>query len=652
LLAAAGYGISATLGRIITRQRLSAPVVGVTGAVVLVLFGNLTAAVKLVQALPNRANPNFYDWFWGGSRVITQDGAQQISEFPYFTALYADLHAHVVALPISVLVLALGLALALEARQIQVGLNRRSVSLLAPFGGLLLLSALVVGVLYPTNTWDFFTYAAFIVASLFAAFRFFRWPARLVMTGAVGAITVSLGYVLYLPFHQHFVALFSSVKTSSQKTDPWEFSQHFGGILLLALFGLIALAWTRMTPNQYAVTPTLGVRVVFMLLIMLGVLSWTDDITAKFMAVLMVLTISGLALATGAWWRQPGERPLGFNWNRHLIVIGAIISVGMTLDNRLVLGLCIALALMSAMLWLGLGGVAEKHLALMATAGFAIPGAVEVVYVVDDLDGSLWERMNTMFNLYDQAWVMIALVGGVLLGWLIWEGIRRPTIANLRLPFVRVSPTTTLIAAAAIAIASFAYPIAATMPRLDERFTPGEGAHTLNAFDWMNYASWTSATGHTFTMQDDYAAINWFLDNVSGTPVIAEAMLGAYRGDGSRFSIATGFPDMLGWDRHETQQRYVADVSARSRDLRRLYTTADTSEKMAILEEYDVSYVIVGDIERYGIVGDAPGQPFATADGIAAFERMVGDGLEIAFQQGTTTVYRVVPIETANESGG
>ncbi|CAN5669786.1 hypothetical protein BH09CHL1_BH09CHL1_00270 [soil metagenome] len=651
LLASAGYGVSATLGRIVSRQRLSAPVVGVTGAVVLLLFGNLSAAVRIAQALPDRATPD-WGWFWDGSRVIHTEGTQQISEFPFFTGLFADLHAHVVALPISVLVIAFGLAIAMEARQVQVGLNRRNISLFAPFGGLLLLTALVVGTLYPTNTWDFFTYAAFVVASIFAAFRFFRWPARLICTGVIGGITVAVGYLLYLPFHQHFIALFSQVKLTDYKTDPWEFGTHFGGIYMLAIFGLVALVWTRMAPNRFAVTPTLAVRVIFMLLIMLGVLSWTDDTSAKFMAVLMVLTISGLALATGAWWRAPGEKPFGVNWNRHLVLVGAIISLGMTLDNRLVLGLCIALTVMSAVLWLGFNGVAEKQLALMATAGFAIPAAVEIVYVVDDLSGGPWQRMNTMFKLYNQSWVMIALVGGTLLGWLIWEGVRRPMLANLRLPFVRVSPTTMLIAASAIAIASFAYPIAATSPRLDERFSTGN-THTLNAFDWMNYGTFINATGFVFHMEDDYAAINWFLDNVSGTPVIAEAMLGPYRGDGSRFSIATGFPDMLGWDRHERQQRYSEDVDKRLQDLRRLYTTTNVDEKLAIIDEYDITYIIVGDMERYGTIGDSATSPaFADAAGIAAIERMNGTSLEIAFQQGTTTVYRVVPAETDDKSGG
>ncbi len=642
LLALAGYGLAATLGRIVTRQRMAAPVVGVVGSVALVLFGNLSSAVKIVQDLPNRSNPNFIDWFWGGSRVIHTEGAQQISEFPYFTGLYADLHAHVVALPISVLVLALGLALAMEARGIQVALNRQRISALMPFGGTLLLSALVVGVLYPTNTWDFFTYAAFIVASLFAAFRFFRWPARLIATGVIGGVTVAIGYVLYLPFHQHFVALFSSVERTKYRTDPWEFVTHFGGIYLLALFGLIALTWTRMVPNRFAVSPGLAIRVVFMLIVMLAVLSWSDDVSARFMSVLMVLMISALALATGAWWRTAGENPFGFNWNRHLALIGGIITVGIVIDSRFVLGLCVALALMAALLWLGLGGVGEKQLALMATAGFAIPAVVEVVFVVDDLSGGPWQRMNTMFKLYNQSWVMLSLCGGVLLGWLVWESLHHPKIANLRLPFLRFSPTTMLLAGAAIAIASFAYPITATMPRLDERFQPGQGDHTLNAFDWMNYASWTNGDGYRFSLVDDLAAINWFNDNVSGSPVIAEAMLGPYRGDGSRFSISTGFPDMLGWDRHETQQRYIEDVQNRAADLRLLYNSTNVEEKMALLQQYGVGYVIVGDIERHGTLGDG-GPLFADPAGIAAFERMVGNGLEIAFQQGSTTVYRVVP---------
>jgi len=260
--------------------------------------------------------------------------------------------------------------------------------------------------------------------------------------------------------------------------------------------------------------------------------------------------------------------------------------------------------------------------------------------------------MNTMFKFYNQAWVMLALAAGALLGWLVWEAFRRPYIAHVRLPFRVFSPTTILVVASALLVASFAYPITATMPRLEQRFSDHLGSGTLNALDWMSYATYQLPNGQVISFNDDLAVINWFNENVSGTPVIVEASIGAYRGDGSRISIATGLPTVLGWERHEQQQRYVADSAVRFRDVQAFYQTPDVAEKMAFLRQYGVSYVIVGDIERYSVLGENPRNPYSTPEGIAAFDEMVGNGLEIAFQHGTTTVYRVVPADQLQSAGG
>ena len=65
-----------------------------------------------VQFLKGTPMP-FYpgDWYWYSSRVIPGDA---ITEFPYFTFLYADLHAHLLAFPVTVLAISWCLSVVLS----------------------------------------------------------------------------------------------------------------------------------------------------------------------------------------------------------------------------------------------------------------------------------------------------------------------------------------------------------------------------------------------------------------------------------------------------------------------------------------------------------------------------------------------------------
>ena len=103
-------------------------------------------------------------------------------------------------------------------------------------------------------------------------------------------------------------------------------------------------------------------------------------------------------------------------------------------------------------------------------------------------------------------------------------------------------------------------------------------------------------------------------------------------------SINTGLPAVIGWGNHETQQRYAEEIGPREADVREFYNSTDRFRKRQILDQYGVEYVIVGDVERYTFNGEY----WADPAGIAAIEQMAGTDLEVTFQSGGTTVYRVV----------
>ena len=96
----------------------------------------------------------------------------------------------------------------------------------------------------------------------------------------------------------------------------------------------------------------------------------------------------------------------------------------------------------------------------------------------------------------------------------------------------------------------------------------------------------------------DYEAIRWIQDNIEGTPTILEAVGDSYSG-AARISSKTGVPTLLGWPWHEERWRGSYDVQGtRREDTERIYTTASVTEAQSLLEQYDVTFVYVGSVER------------------------------------------------------
>ncbi len=349
LLASAGYAVAATLGRDITQRRSVALPAGALGALFLVGIGNLASLRLLLQ----QVRPGFdsFDWVWSPTRVI--DPNNTITEFPFFTGLYADLHAHVVALPITVLAIALGYAVARDGRRLSLALTRGSA---AAFRSVvvarLVLLALVLGTLSATNAWDVPVYAALAAGSVFMATSSLRrWSARVGASVVGVAVLGATSYLLFLPFFHHYVALFGLLDRVRQPSDLGEFASHLGGLLSVTGVGVAALLLPRRYSGMGSLQQPL-VPLVLALALLAGrrVVTTIDERLAAAMTAAAVLTITAV-LILAAWdAARTAVMPVALRYCAALVAGAVAIGVAVATD-RLVLALLLAVATSSLTLW-------------------------------------------------------------------------------------------------------------------------------------------------------------------------------------------------------------------------------------------------------------------------------------------------------------
>jgi uncharacterized membrane protein len=132
----------------------------------------------------------------------------------------------------------------------------------------------------------------------------------------------------------------------------------------------------------------------------------------------------------------------------------------------------------------------------------------------------------------------------------------------------------------------------------------------------------------------DYRAIRWMQDHVQGSPVIVEANLPEYRW-GTRYTIYTGLPNVLGWNWHQRQQRALIPpnlITDRITEIQDFYTTLDPVAARAFLDKYNVRYIIVGQLEQIYYPG-AGLEKFPVQNGILWRE---------VFRDNQTAVYEVI----------
>jgi uncharacterized membrane protein len=195
---------------------------------------------------------------------------------------------------------------------------------------------------------------------------------------------------------------------------------------------------------------------------------------------------------------------------------------------------------------------------------------------------------------------------------------------------------TSIVWQVALAILVFSvllYPITASRDKIADRMSE-LAPHTLDGMEYMK-TSFYNDQDTVFDLSQDYAGIKWMQENVKGSPVIVEGNCVEYRWC-NRYTIYTGLPGVMGWNWHQRQQRgYLStnEIYNRIDSITLFYNTTDAEEAVKFLKTYNVSYFIVGQLER----------AYYPGDGLNKFETYDGKYWKEVFRLNDTVIYEVIP---------
>jgi uncharacterized membrane protein len=205
----------------------------------------------------------------------------------------------------------------------------------------------------------------------------------------------------------------------------------------------------------------------------------------------------------------------------------------------------------------------DRFMLLLVLAGFGLVLLPEFIFL-RDLFGY---RINTIFKFYYQTWLMWSLVaayGTILL------------FRSLR-SWTRYLIFTGLILSMVMALF---YPVISIQSKTNN----------------FNRPAGITLDGSSIYPPSDAEGAAWLSQAPFG--VIAEAVGGSYSSSHARMATYSGKPNVLGWDFHEIQWRGDGSlVWPRKEKMAAFYCARNWQDARAILMEFQIRYVVVGDVE-------------------------------------------------------
>lgn len=591
----------------------------------------------------------FDSYFWKcGHDLIPHTVA---NEFPMWTFLFADLHAHMIVMPFTLLLIGLAFALfsspgrALHLRQPQGG----------GFWSLLLLS-ITLGTILCVNAWDFPTATLLLLLVLLLKWWKFREDQaegraaiygeslerfRVNRKGLAGlfvfkaevllplAAIILTAILLFMPFHMHFhprvpLGPGSVLVSLGNMTQVDTYLKIFGVFLFLVGSSLL-YRWHTMpgrSPRPSRELWLIGAGAAVGTVSMLAFSLATALGIALALTLLAGMILKALDREHCYWGRWAGA---------FLLFVGALFTASLIrqssegihqflvslakrewlppfvelrphfrdilLDYTTVAVLLPLWVMTLVMLVRGRRSRADSYSLVLAWVGLSVGIGAEILFVKEG-----WEhpnhRWNTVFKFFLQAWMYLSLAAAAGLYWIrhhrvsVYRGRRNWYLRPLRWLW--------MVALCLLLAASAMFPIFGTFA-----VTRGPGARCVKgprpSIDGLLYLNQGKSRG-------EFLTIHWLNRFVEGQPLLVEEMGEGYRHESSRISTNTGIPTLIGWEHHvkerspsgqEEARRHQAEVSQRRKDVQRIYSSnSDKAEVVDLLGRRGVEYLYVGSWER------------------------------------------------------
>ena len=570
---------------------------------------------------------------WNPKIINDHGGDFTIEEFPFYSYLVGDLHAHVISMMVVLLIAAVVLSMIskvklptredIELRHSLDNLSGERSRVLSEFESTvtmpLVLCGILLGCAQMTNYWDFLIYfifcsMGFFIVNTIRSPRFINIPGAIVFVCNVGGILL-----IYLAQGSNPSALFALeallmaaaflfcvVSPTALPRTSFQMSFIFTLATLVALpfnlnFDMISnsLGKSRDHSTPYQLFILYGTHVIICL-------------------VFLVVTI----IYKNFRYSSPTKAKKAKTYGSAASVIGSEYSYTNPIQRFF----------------------SERNLIDIFVCGMVIVGllliAAPELFYVRDIYTSGYLRSNTMFKFAFAAFIILSIAMIYSIARLMW-------LVNKKGRY-----STAFFAVGLVFLLMLFVPAHYTIEALRQR--SGELKHenykTLDGTAYLDthFSDKVSIQeyGNLIPYRD---TINWFNENVEGSPVICEVYGDSYT-DNCIVSAYTGLPTVFGWQTHEWLWRYhgivdeetdilVADpekdvwklyITPRHNDVDVIYTDPYIEDVQSIINKYQIEYIILGELEftKYNL------------DNSGCFEQLG----EPVFQSGNLRVYKVEPI--------